>query len=534
LRLVRHKEGKTLLMVPEASLTTDPPPTSPIFFNPAASINRDISVAITSAGGGTSFCDSMAGVGARGVRVANEVERIAHVSMVDFNSDALKAAKRASVLNGVRRKCEFTVSEASSYLFSRFGRDQRFDFVDVDPFGTPVRQIQAALVATSDGGILAVTATDTAVLCGAHQRTCRRRYGSSALNNHFHHETGIRILLGAMVRQGAQIDVGIEPVAAHSTRHYLRVYSRVKPGALSADSSLDKLGYVAWCLQCGDTQTSVSPGTTCGSCGKRLRVAGPLWLGKTVEDSLVGAAKRRATQAGLDAAAQVFESLIGADDFPPWSFSVERICSELKIATVPESEVFANLRLAGHRAIRTPFERLGIKTDAGIKDFVGAVEASARAKRGRSRPGTETFQVHPASSPLFSLQSLTAVVKLRTRAAARSRLDHSHRPEHPAEFVAHLLRPLPFEELAEHASSFLEQRAGKFEHPEGKVCLPRLVELPDARHGRGEVGKYDVDLPSDYLAYPVHYSRVVHVHPDRGHVLLPQTDWICVDPYDSS
>src|SRR5713101_9359424 len=126
--LRRIVEGRTTLLVPSASLTKSEPPTTPFFFNPAASVNRDISVAITEAVSGGTFCDSLAGVGARGVRVANELSRRMNVTMVDFNPSALRVAERSARANSLR--CDFVKSEANTYLFSRFGRDSKFEFVD--------------------------------------------------------------------------------------------------------------------------------------------------------------------------------------------------------------------------------------------------------------------------------------------------------------------------------------------------------------------------------------------------------------------
>lgn len=363
-------------MVPSVSLTMDPPPTSPVFFNPAASLNRDVSIALTEAAGGSTFCDSMAGVGARGLRVAREVDGVGSVALVDFNGKALKAARRAAALNKVLRKCEFAESETSSYMFSRFGRDMRFDFVDVDPFGTPVRYLQAALSATADGGVLSVTATDTAVLCGVYPEVSRRRYGATPLNNHFHHETAIRILAGAMVRLGAPLDIGTEPVAAHSTRHYVRVYARVSPGASKADSSLGRLGFISWCPACGHTSSSSEPQRMCGECGRKAKMAGPLWAGGLAEGKLVQGAGAAASERGLVAAASVLTSLVGVDGFPPWSFSIERICSKLRTGTVAEASVRLRLEEAGHSAMRTPFETTGIKTDAGHAEVLAAVRES--------------------------------------------------------------------------------------------------------------------------------------------------------------
>jgi tRNA (guanine26-N2/guanine27-N2)-dimethyltransferase len=382
LKTVEHLEGRTRLIVPAASLTQDPPPTSPVFFNPVASLNRDISVAITEAVGGSTFCDSMAGVGARGIRIAKEAGSIVGVTLVDFNEDALKLARRSARLNGIGRKCEFSHSETSSYLYSRYGREERFDYVDVDPFGSPVRQLQAALCATSDGGVLSVTATDTAVLCGVYPRVSKRRYGALPLNNHFHHESGTRILIGAIARQAANLDAGVEPVAAHSTRHYVRVFLRVRTGASKADSALEKLGYVSWCPACGHTWSSEKPEDRCQECQKRVRVAGPLWIAGLAQRQTVEEAREEARSRGFGTAVGTLDSLIGVDDFPPWSFSIEQICSSLGSATVSESDVRSLLGRSGFRTLRQPFEKTGLKTDASYKSVKDAVREAAVERRG--------------------------------------------------------------------------------------------------------------------------------------------------------
>jgi tRNA (guanine26-N2/guanine27-N2)-dimethyltransferase len=374
MRFVEYHEGSTRLLVPPASIEQNPPPSSPVFFNPAAALNRDVSVAITAATDGRTFCDSMSGVGARGVRIATEVERVERVVLVDFNANALAAARNSAGLNGVAGKCVFTHAETSSFLYSTFGREEKFDYVDVDPFGTPVRQLQAALSSLSEGGILSVTATDTAVLCGVYPRVCERRYGALPLKNGFGHETGLRILVGAVARHGAQLDLGVSPVFVHSTRHYLRAYLRVLGGATKADECLESLGYIVWCPNCGHTEVADSVARTCLSCGKRAPTAGPLWAGGVTEPSTTVNAAAEAEAKGLASAQRTVESHFGIDDFPPWSFNIDGASSVLKAATAPESEVRLALADAGWRAMRTPFEKRGVKTDAPYEVFLGAVE----------------------------------------------------------------------------------------------------------------------------------------------------------------
>jgi tRNA (guanine26-N2/guanine27-N2)-dimethyltransferase len=381
---VEHLEGQTRLVVPSVSLTRDPPPTSPVFFNPAASLNRDISVAITAGTGGATFCDSMSGVGARGLRIANEVERVKAVTMVDFNAEALKAARRGAVLNNVVGKCEFSNSETASYLHSRFGRDERFDYVDLDPFGTPIRQLQAALSAASDDGVVSITATDTAVLCGVYPQVSRRRYGALSLKNHFCHETGVRILAGTLARKGAEVDIGVRPIFAHSTRHYLRLFARVSEGASKAGSALECLGFLSWCPQCGSTTAQDDEQRICASCGKRTKTAGPLWVRELTEPKVLSAALGTAEDMGLVSAAKMISGCMGLDGFPPWSFSIERASSSLRVATVPESAMRRVLLKNGWRVMRTPFEKTGIKTDAPHEEFLMAAEKSMVKVQDRS------------------------------------------------------------------------------------------------------------------------------------------------------
>ena len=69
-------EGSTRLLVPKESLSEKVPPKEPAFFNPRARVSRDFSIISYSAflknfRGPKIFLDSLAGIGARSIRVAN-------------------------------------------------------------------------------------------------------------------------------------------------------------------------------------------------------------------------------------------------------------------------------------------------------------------------------------------------------------------------------------------------------------------------------------------------------------------------------
>ena len=241
-------------------------------------------------------------------------------------------------------------------------------------------------LATADEGVLSVTATDTAVLCGVYPKVAKRRYGATPLNNHFGHETAVRLLAGAVARTAASLDTGAAPVAAHSTRHYVRVYFSIRVGAAKADASLANIGHLSWCQWCGDTRAPAEPTPICQMCGKKARVAGPLWVGPLTDPALLRRARRSAEEKGLGRASETLAGLQGVDDFPPWSFSVDEICSGLGMATASESQIFRNLKEGGHLAMRTPFEKAGLKTRASYADVRRAVEDAAPPRSRRSDP----------------------------------------------------------------------------------------------------------------------------------------------------
>ncbi|MDG7007002.1 MAG: hypothetical protein JRN06_02015 [Nitrososphaerota archaeon] len=194
------------------------------------------------------------------------------------------------------------------------------------------------------------------------------------MKSHFGHETGLRILAGALAREGAKLDIGIEPVFAHSTRHYLRLYVRTSPGAAAADESIRRLGHLTWCLHCGHVASSRQEEPVCPSCGKKAKTAGPLWVDGLADYKVVATAADFAERIGSAPAARLIRSLEGVNEFPSWSFSIEGASSSLRAATVPEPLIRRLLLEKGWRVMRTPFERTGLKTNAPYQEFQLAAE----------------------------------------------------------------------------------------------------------------------------------------------------------------
>eukprot|EP01052_Picozoa_sp_SAG31_P061240 SAG31_NODE_20336_length_577_cov_1.106695_2_plen_93_part_00 len=89
-------------------------------------------------------------------------------------------------------------SSAVAALFLS-ARKLQFDLVDLDPFGSPAEFLDSAIQAVSEGGLLAFTCTDMAVLCGNNSEACYGKYGSMPLRGKHCHEFALRLVLGAWV-----------------------------------------------------------------------------------------------------------------------------------------------------------------------------------------------------------------------------------------------------------------------------------------------------------------------------------------------
>ncbi len=106
-----------------------------------------------------------------------------------------------------------------------------FDFLDLDPFGSPVEFLDTALRSVRRNGVLAVTATDTGVLCGAYRNACLRKYLAEPIRGPLCHEAGLRILIGTVVRYAAKYDLGgVEVLLGYHRDHYFRAFLKLKSG----------------------------------------------------------------------------------------------------------------------------------------------------------------------------------------------------------------------------------------------------------------------------------------------------------------
>lgn len=376
-------EGTTKVLVPiPPDDVSFPPSAAPVFYNPEMELNRDINVAATAAFVNrlilklqsqrdiqpidVTYVDALSASGIRGIRVANEVGISAVLN--DWNEDSYNLIVKNIELNDLSETTTAAHKDANVLL-----HEKRFNIVDLDPFGTPAPFLDAA--ARSAVHLLEVTATDTAPLCGAHLNSGIRKYAAVPLNNEYHSEMGVRILLGKIARELAKHEKSMTPLLSHATRHYIRTYVQVQKGAKRTDETLKEMGFISNCPNCGSRKPvfglAVHIEKECPICGTTTEIAGPLWFGQLHEvkfcDDVLFELEKRPLK--TKAKAMKIITLCRNELNIPMFYDQHVICKRLGISASTIDSLISTLCENGYEASRTHFDGISFKTNAGITDI---------------------------------------------------------------------------------------------------------------------------------------------------------------------
>ncbi|HIE34050.1 MAG TPA: tRNA (guanine(10)-N(2))-dimethyltransferase, partial [Candidatus Altiarchaeales archaeon] len=329
-----------------------------VFFNPEMKLNRDISVAITGLIKPKNFCDALAGSGARGIRIANETNT--QVVINDKNPTAHKLMKKNAELNSLGIRIE---NQDAITLLSR----EKFDFIDIDPFGSPVKFIDSALSSITNKGILSVTATDTSALCGTYPKACRRKYDSISLRTGYYNELGLRILIGYLARSSFRHGKGIKPLFSHCTRHYLRTYLKIYKSNSRANENLKNIAFIKHCFNCLNREFSDIENLTGNcNCGHKFRIAGPLWTGEFADEKICD---KLMSNTDNRKALNMVGLIKGEQKIKIPYYDIHKIFKKLKIPALPMEEIESRLKERYFIFSRTHFTGTGIRTDAKASDL---------------------------------------------------------------------------------------------------------------------------------------------------------------------
>lgn len=368
------------------------PSRAPVFYNPIMELNRDLTILTFQVyqrkiGRDISICEPFTGTGIRGIRFAVELGGVKSVVSADINQRSVMLAKYNVNLNEVQKTVSVIEGDANRVLSDYSAPYRRFDIVDIDPFGTPVPYLDAAIRALRNKGLLAVTATDMAPLCGVHPKACIRKYGGKPMRVEYCQELAIRLVVACIASVAAKHEIGIQPIFSHCSDHYIRVYVKIDYGAQKADESLKDVGYILHCFRCLHRETAHKPfskNVECPHCGAKMEFAGPLWLGKIFDAKICEDIQKENIQRPFKNHAKITKllSLIqGEAEAPITYYVLDRVSQTLGLPVPSIVAVLQALRLRGYVATQTHFNPRGIRTNANVNDAQAVLRKLALESR---------------------------------------------------------------------------------------------------------------------------------------------------------
>ncbi|KAL0946857.1 hypothetical protein HGRIS_013024 [Hohenbuehelia grisea] len=364
--------------------------------------------------------EALSATGLRSIRYAKEIPLVNYVIANDLSSSATAAMKRNVDLNGLgepadapettesasskspsksRAKVRINEGDACALMYNHRDENHRVDVVDLDPYGTAAPFIDGAVQCVNDSGLLCVTCTDLAVLATTnYPEKCFSNYGGIPLKAEYCHEAALRLLLHTISTSASRYGRYIEPLLCLSIDFYVRVFVRVKSGALDVKRTFSKTSTYHVCTGCQSfygqplgrvmekvsqpsgnvnylfkTQSGPPVSDKCPECDSSLHLAGPMWSDRLHDPEFVEKVLEHleANQDKYGTAARMKGMLTVAKEelAEPFFFTPSKVSSFFHCTCPALDDVGSALLHAGHKISRSHACPGSLKTTATREDI---------------------------------------------------------------------------------------------------------------------------------------------------------------------
>lgn len=297
--------------------------------------------------------EMLSATGVRGLRILHESGALAELVQSESHPEAFRWLTANAV--GFSEVLPFQGDARA------FAPPWPFDYVDLDPFGTPVPFVASAIEAVALDGLLGVTATDMPVLAGVQPAACEARYSARPLRGHFGPEAGLRILIAYLLREIAERGRSARPILGYVHDHHVRVY-------LAFEQTVDR------------REIGVLPDANWNGPELGEGPFGPMWRGPLLDAAFVRSLAVPTTAAdprGLRHLIGRFTDELVAD--VPFYFEPNRIAHAAGMREPPRLEpLLEELRRRGFAAGRTHMRPAGFRTTAPADEVIAAARAWRR------------------------------------------------------------------------------------------------------------------------------------------------------------
>ncbi|KDE07200.1 hypothetical protein MVLG_02600 [Microbotryum lychnidis-dioicae p1A1 Lamole] len=372
--------------------------------------------------------EALSATGLRAIRYAKEIPLLKYVVANDLSSSAVEDIERNIAWNGLKPaqpepasteiiaapsaekpkdeverlgKVRANHDDACDLMYRHRSESTRFDCVDLDPYGSAVPFLDAAVGAVADGGLLCITCTDMGVLAGHnYPEKAFTHYGGVCVNTEYSHEVALRLVLHSIATTAARYGRYIEPLLSLSIDFYVRLFIRVDTGPKEVKALPSKTSLLYYCHHCqtphfqpmgrtaekigksGATNTTYHAasgpppgvGETCGQCGGRFSIGGPMWSASIHSQSFITAmlGQLEAHPTDFNTATRIQGMLTIAESEVrdgPLYFSPTKLCGFFHCQSPPMNLLASALLNAGYQVSRSHAFPGSLKTSAP-RDFV--------------------------------------------------------------------------------------------------------------------------------------------------------------------
>ena len=274
---------------------------------------------------GLRILEALSATGLRSIRYWLEIPNVHSIVINDLDATAVQSIRANLAYNQLTSPHLIpTQSDAKLLMYSSLASTSRgcdtagpYDVIDLDPYGSACEFFDSSVQAVVDGGLLCITCTDKAVLCGSWGEVAFAKYGGYALKGKNCHEMAVRLVLGALQSAACRYKRYISPLLSLSIDFYVRVFVRVHEGQQRVKDSASKMGVVYQCTGCEAMypqrlgrlalardgvstkhQTASGPPipTHCPDCASTFRIGGPLYLDALHDPAFITSALEYAEQ----------------------------------------------------------------------------------------------------------------------------------------------------------------------------------------------------------------------------------------------
>lgn len=357
------------------------------FLNPAQVFNRDISMLVGSVYAKTLktpalwIMEPLAATGLRSIRYYKELclptERLV---ANDIDVEAVSQIKANFESNNIPG--EVWHKDACDAMYSTRGK---WDIVDVDPYGSAASFLDASVQAVKSGGLLCITSTDMATLCGNNPDTCFYKYQSVPSKAKYCHEFALRILLYQLNATANKYQLAVVPLISLSVDFYVRVFVKIISSAATAKLSITNTSYVFQCENCpafymhvlGRTSKKRNTGnlfeghSQCPHCEGKFLLQGPIYSGKLHDKAFVNEVVQLADQKEFATKEKVKGILLNIQEEldVPLSWNVGSLCKFFKVPAMSQKNLRSAVRSIGKEISQVHTGPVHYKTTADTEEI---------------------------------------------------------------------------------------------------------------------------------------------------------------------